>query len=463
MPRSWVAEAERPDSRRTIRRPGVVEVRSAAELGAYADEWQGLVDEALEPNVFHEPWMMLPAIESYGRGRDLRFVLVFTPGDGPPTGPAVLAGFFPLELRRTYQRIPVSTLALWRYPHCFLGTPLLRRSSAEACLETFFDWALQSSHPWRLLELGRVSGEGSFHRLLLEQIGKRGLFAYRAESYVRALFEPAEDADVYLQRSLPGKKRKELRRQINRLTELGRVEFDELDGEGDPAPWIEQFLALEASGWKGEEGTALLSSEEDRRFFRSIAREAFDRGALSMLALRLDGAPIAMKCNVEAGDGAFALKVAFDEAYARFSPGVALEIESIRRMHDQRSPPVDGLLRRAASLDDRSAVDRAPVDRDPGVVGERACRRLPGLCPSRPALAAAQGMARRPRAHQRRPGWRLTMSLPLASFSPVARPDRRRRPRCSSSTATKSAASSRASRFASATGWPVTRCSRCRG
>jgi hypothetical protein len=333
MPRSWAAE--RPDTRRTIRRPGIVEVRSAAELARYADDWQGLVNEALEPNVFHEPWMMLPAIESYSRGRDLRFVLVFTPGDGPPTGPAVLAGFFPLELRRSYQRIPVSTLALWRYPHCFLGTPLLRRASAEACLEAFFDWAMQDSHPWTLVELGRVSGEGSFHRLMLEQIGKRGLFVYRAESYLRALFEPAEDADAYLETALSGKKRKELRRQINRLAELGPVEFDELDNDDDPALWIDQFLALEASGWKGEEGTALLSSEEDRRFFSIIAREAFDRGVLSMLALRLDGTPIAMKCNVETGGGAFALKVAFDEAYARFSPGVALEVESIRRLHDK--------------------------------------------------------------------------------------------------------------------------------
>ena len=247
----------------------------------------------------------------------------------------MLAGFFPLELTSHLPAHPGLDLALWRYPHCFLGTPLLRRSSAEACLETFFDWALQPSHPWRLLELGRVSGEGSFHRLLLEQIGKRALFAYRAESYVRALFEPAEDADVYLQRSLPGKKRKELRRQINRLTELGQVEFDELDGEGDPAPWIEQFLSLEASGWKGEEGTALLSSEEDRRFFRSIARDAFDRGALSMLALRLDGEAIAMKCNVERATARSRSRSHSTRRTRASRPASALEIESIRRMHDR--------------------------------------------------------------------------------------------------------------------------------
>ena len=40
-----------------------------------------------------------------------------------------------------------------------------------------------------------------------------------------------------------------------------------------------------------------------------------------------------MKLNVTSGAGAFALKVAFNEKYARFSPGVCLEIENIRRLH----------------------------------------------------------------------------------------------------------------------------------
>ena len=42
---------------------------------------------------------------------------------------------------------------------------------------------------------------------------------------------------------------------------------------------------------------------------------------------------IAMKCNLRAGDGAVAFKIAYDEAYARFSPGVLLEIEQIERLH----------------------------------------------------------------------------------------------------------------------------------
>ena len=52
-----------------------------------------------------------------------------------------------------------------------------------------------------------------------------------------------------------------------------------------------------------------------------------------ILASRVAGRPVAMKCNFLAGRGSFAFKIAFDEDYAHFSPGMLLEIENIRRLH----------------------------------------------------------------------------------------------------------------------------------
>jgi len=52
-----------------------------------------------------------------------------------------------------------------------------------------------------------------------------------------------------------------------------------------------------------------------------------------MLALAVGGRTVAMKCNVLAGTGAYAFKIAYDEDYARYSPGVLLEMENIRRFH----------------------------------------------------------------------------------------------------------------------------------
>jgi hypothetical protein len=53
-----------------------------------------------------------------------------------------------------------------------------------------------------------------------------------------------------------------------------------------------------------------------------------------MLGLCLNSRPIALQCNFLAGPGAFAFKVAFDEAYGHASPGVLLEVENVRRVHE---------------------------------------------------------------------------------------------------------------------------------
>ena len=51
------------------------------------------------------------------------------------------------------------------------------------------------------------------------------------------------------------------------------------------------------------------------------------------MALRLGGKAVALKHNLFAGDGSFAFKITFDESFARYSPGVLLELENIERLH----------------------------------------------------------------------------------------------------------------------------------
>ena len=56
-----------------------------ATLAGHMAAWNDLAAAALEPNVFYEPWMLLPAIDSFGRGKELRFVLVYA--DQPDAAP----------------------------------------------------------------------------------------------------------------------------------------------------------------------------------------------------------------------------------------------------------------------------------------------------------------------------------------------------------------------------------------
>jgi CelD/BcsL family acetyltransferase involved in cellulose biosynthesis len=312
----------------------VVVIDEASALASYVAEWEDLAAAAIEPNPFYEPWMLLPALRAFGGGKTLSFVLVFAPHPTLELGAPLLCGFFPLE-RRRYRKLPISVLSFWQHLHAFLCTPLLREGYAAQCLSAYFEWLESVGAGCALMEFNFIAGDGPFHQLLIDQLRERASLFCITEMFTRALFRPAADAETYLQSGISGRRRKELRRQGKRFAEAGRLEYAELAAREDVERWIEGFLGLEAGGWKGRAGTAISASEAEREFFATIVREAFLRGRLMMLAARLNGRFVAQKCNFLAGAGAFAFKIAYDESYAQFSPGVHLEIENIRRLHER--------------------------------------------------------------------------------------------------------------------------------
>ena len=315
----------------------VVVINDLTALEKYVPAWEDLAANAIEPNAFYEPWMMMPAIRAFGAGRRLQFALVLANEPARHDGAPLLCGIFPLEQQNHYQglsrKLPFKTLRLWKHKYCYLCTPLVREGYGQQVIAAFFDWLDAGSHDCSLMEFRFIAGDGLFNSLLIDYFERHAKLHYISMYFMRAMFRPTIDADTYLCAALSAKHRKMIRRQERQLSEIGRLEYDALTPDDDVAVWIEEFLRLEASGWKGRENSAIASDESDQSYFRSIAKEAFRRGRLSMLALRLDGRPIAFKCDFHAWRGLFTFRIAFDENYARNSPGMLLEIENVRRLH----------------------------------------------------------------------------------------------------------------------------------
>ena len=282
-----------------------------AELEALEARWRDLAATAAEPNPFYEPWMLLPALRSFAPA-GTEVILVFR-GE-------TLCGLFPMEYRR-------GRAGLWRHPYCYLTAPLLRRGSERAVVRCWLDAVAARS---AVIRLEDVPGDGSIRLHLLDELNERGWPSLVSQAYTRAVLRRAASAEDYLGRALAGKRRKEFRRQRTRLSELGRLTTEELPPGADPGPWVEELIALEAQGWKGREG---VDSLRDRGFLAEMAAGAARSGKLQMLALRLDGRPVALKMNLVGGEGAFAFKITFDESFSRFSPGVLLELDNVERAH----------------------------------------------------------------------------------------------------------------------------------
>jgi hypothetical protein len=310
-----------------------VEVRGLELLAEHLNSWDDLSSAAIEPNVFYESWMLLPALEAFGKGSDLRFVLIFAKDRDKDDAEPVLCGLFPLEQKRRYKGFSITTFSLWRHLHCFLATPLVRRGMERECLEAFFDWLGSADNEAALMEFGCINTDGPFYELLSGYLNETGKASFTADRFTRALYRPAPDADSYLSAAISKEHRRDLRRRHKRLSEQGRVEFVALKQDADAEAWVENFLRLEASGWKGQEGSAFGSDDSARDFFVKAMTGAFDRGRLMMIGIELDGRAVALKCNLIAAPGSFAFKIAYDEDHARFSPGVLLELENIRLLH----------------------------------------------------------------------------------------------------------------------------------
>ncbi len=284
-------------------------------------EWQSLAEGAAEPNPFFESWYLLPslrALDPHGECMVMRYA------EG-----TALSGLMPLVRQNRYYRYPLTHLSAWVHANCFLGAPLVAAGHEQGFWEALLDWADANAGRALFLHLPQLPLDGLLYAALVDVCASQRRQTALVHRENRAMLASTETPESYFEASLSTKKRKELRRQFTRLSELGGVVFSRQQDAAGLEPWVEQFLALEHSGWKGAAGSALASHHATAALFREALDGAAALGKLERLTLSLDGEPIAMLATFHTAPGAFSYKTAFDERFARYSPGVLLQRENL--------------------------------------------------------------------------------------------------------------------------------------
>ncbi len=283
--------------------------------------WNALAQCAVEPNPFFESWYLLPSLRALDSEERVRILMLEADGD--------LAGLMPLVHDKRYYGWRIPHMASWIHPNCFVGAPLVAAGFEHAFWRALFAWADREPGKGYFLHLGGIPLEGPLYDALIavlaEQKRTHGL-VHREE---RAMLAAAETPETYFTASLSSKKRKELRRQFNRLAEQGTIAFRRDTNETGVEDWASAFLALEEAGWKGKAGTALAQRRDTSRMFREALKGGAQAGRLERLTLTLDERPIAMLANFITPPGSFSYKTTFDEGFSRFSPGVLLQCENL--------------------------------------------------------------------------------------------------------------------------------------
>lgn len=290
--------------------------REAAALAALTPEWEDLARNALDPNPLYEPWMMLPALAAAEESDAFSCVLVRR-GER-------LEAMFPFQRVRRFKGLAPRTLTSWSHPSWMLCTPLVRPESARESVTALFDWFARENEP--IAEFRYLPSDGRFYGVLADALRERRALAVATESFTRALLRKGDTPGA----ALSGEQRRKLARKERRLRERGELRTVALRPGDDARRWIEEFLDLEANGWKGRCGGALACSPENRRFALEALTAAFAKNRLVLHGLDFEGRPIARHCHLLAGEGAFFYRTAFDEEFAYYSPGVLAGLHGMR-------------------------------------------------------------------------------------------------------------------------------------
>jgi len=290
--------------------------------------WRDLAGRAVEPNPFAQAELVLPAARHLPGGPEVQLLVVES-----------ATGFdlcLPVRLAPRWRRLPVRAVVGWSHPYSFLGTPLVDARNVEGAVADLLG-GLRQARLGDLLVIPGLGDGGPVAAALMLAVAAGGLGHWWFGRTARATLA-LDERRLVGSAALSPARQKSLRRSRRRLAEVvGGLEVVDRAGE---AAAVDAFLRVEASGWKGRAGTSMGDRPADAAFFAELCRSFAGAGALELLSLEGPGGVAAMQCNLRAGDTLFCFKVAFDERWAPYSPGLQLEVDAVERFFGQRAVSV---------------------------------------------------------------------------------------------------------------------------
>ncbi|WP_431320575.1 GNAT family N-acetyltransferase [Rhizobium sp. YTU87027] len=314
-------DTPRADARIEIGRPGRELCLYSGRLGyELQEELDFLSNRAMEPNVFFTGRFLAPAMPRLD-DRQVNFALLRDQSESRSR----MRFLMPFSVEKPGFAVGPSIVRVWSNSFAPLGTPLIDAEDAGETLDNLYNGL--THRDLRLppiLVLPDIRLNGIFARMARAVAIDRNLPITIANPYQRAMLQSDEEAAAYLRDAISSSHLKEMRRQWRLLEELGTVVYSVARQPRDIHVRFEEFLALEAGGWKGKKRSALVTD----RYHTAFAREAVSNlaavDAVRVHTIDLNGKAIASMVVLMMGGDAYTWKTAYDEAYARYSPGKLL-------------------------------------------------------------------------------------------------------------------------------------------
>jgi CelD/BcsL family acetyltransferase involved in cellulose biosynthesis len=298
-----------------------VEIADTVRLARLRPEWTDLLSRADVPNVLMDPAMVAAAAEVFPEARSQALLAWKARADGTRQ----LAGVWAFSVGRPHQSaVPVRVLTIPPGPHRYLATPVIDRACLDQTLDAMLDALAADPDLPKIATLDAMSADSPTMEALERVLAARGSAPCVLEQFRRPKLSSGLDGKSYLEKALSSSSRKKLRQHRRRLAEKGELTTALATEPQAVRAALEDFMAMEAAGWKGRQGTALLCDAGNAAFMRKAIVGMAELGCASIHALCFDGRPISMQVVVRAGAAAFTWKTAYDERFQDFSPGMLL-------------------------------------------------------------------------------------------------------------------------------------------
>jgi CelD/BcsL family acetyltransferase involved in cellulose biosynthesis len=300
-----------------------------------AADWRRLCDESGDEEVFYRPEWAQAYLQAFEPGAEVVIISVWAG--------TILKGILPLVRRRTVMSgLPIVQLALPANVHSLRASLTVCPGEKGAAVLKALWQATKNLPRWDMIDVANVVEGSALDRLVALAQAEGYRTARKRTSQTLYLPIDASTGASTPEKSgaqppwLTGtrpKFRSHLRRAKRQLEEQGTLELKHY-GAADPEA-LEKFYALESSGWKGEEGTAIKCHSSTRQFYDAVAQAAERDGYLSLDFLELNGKPIAGHFGFNLRGRYFLAKAGYDEAFRRHGPGQLLVNEILTQTRER--------------------------------------------------------------------------------------------------------------------------------
>ncbi len=246
-----------------------------------------------------------------------------------------MLGLVPLVVEKRYRGLPIRRTGIWRHDYCFLCTPLIARNRTGEVLQCMLEHVRAHKGLSSFVSLYWLAGDSEMMSTVAGKAIPGVVSKVNPRVVSRAMVSSVGNYDDVFLPTINKKKRKELRRNKNRLSELGDLRTRLIDGNSDESVVeraVQDFFDLENQGWKQDQGTAIACDIEHQRYFEACLREGMARGSAHIVSMTLDDETIASVIVFRSlvRTHACTVKIASDYEYKQYSLGSLLMMEATR-------------------------------------------------------------------------------------------------------------------------------------